>query len=318
MASNNGRKGFINENESYLNEGNTISFGQDTATMFYQEKPYFTGDKIKIIKAKDKRFNKKNVQFFISTMMKSFSSFSWGSSSFSVKIIKNQKITLPISKNRRIDFEFIENFVTKLEAERILEIKTYLLASGLNNYTLTNNEKQVLEEFENIKFKDFNVIDIFDVKNSRNILSRDIIADSGKIPYLCASSENNSVSSYISYDEKYLDKGNCVFIGGKTFVVTYQEQDFYSNDSHNLILSLKDEEKKSKLTQLFLSSCINKSLGHKYSWGNSISNRKIQKDIVSLPIIQNQQPNYELMETLISAIQKMVIKDVVLYVEEKI
>ena len=34
MGSNNGQKGFIYEDETYLNEGNTISFGQDTATMF--------------------------------------------------------------------------------------------------------------------------------------------------------------------------------------------------------------------------------------------------------------------------------------------
>lgn len=48
-ASNNGIKGFLKENEKYLNEGNTISFGQDTATMFYQKQPYFTGDKIKVL-----------------------------------------------------------------------------------------------------------------------------------------------------------------------------------------------------------------------------------------------------------------------------
>ena len=51
MGSNNGQRGFINEDEIYLNEGNTISFGQDTATMFYQEKPYFSGVKL-IIKVK--------------------------------------------------------------------------------------------------------------------------------------------------------------------------------------------------------------------------------------------------------------------------
>jgi hypothetical protein len=33
---------------------------------------------------------------------------------------------------------------------------------------------------------------------------------------------------------------------------------------------------------------------------------------------QNKQPNYAIMETLISAIQKLVIKDVVLYADRKI
>ncbi|MCC5428583.1 restriction endonuclease subunit S [Clostridium botulinum] len=191
------------------------------------------------------------------------------------------------------------------------------MVTGLKDYTLTAEEKQVLDDFENVKFEEFNVVDLFDVKNSRNILSKDIIENSGETPYLCASSENNAVSSYISYDKKYLDKGNCIFIGGKTFVVTYQEKDFYSNDSHNLILSLKNEEEKSKLNQLYLVTCINKSLGHKYSWGDSISNKKIQTDKVSLPA-KNQQPYYAIMETFISAIQKLVIKDVVLYANKKL
>lgn len=147
MGSNNGQKGYIVEDEKYLNDGNTISFGQDTATMFYQEKPYFTGDKIKILKAKDKRFSKKNAQFYISTMAKSFSTFSWGSSSFNVNIIKNQKITLPICKDGKIDFEFMENYIETIERERIAKLEAYLQATGLKDYNLTDEEKEVLKAF---------------------------------------------------------------------------------------------------------------------------------------------------------------------------
>jgi len=147
MGSDNGQKGFINEDEIYLNEGNTISFGQDTATMFYQETPYFTGDKIKILKSKYADFSKKNAQFFISTMIRSFSSFSWGGSSFSVKIIGNQLISLP-TKNKKIDFEFMENSIAKLEAKRIVNLEAYLEASGLKDYDLTDEEKLVLDAFE--------------------------------------------------------------------------------------------------------------------------------------------------------------------------
>ena len=235
---------------------------------------------------------------------------------FYAKDADTLNISLP-TNNGKIDFEFMESFIAELEAERIADLEAYLLATGLKDYTLTDEEQQVLDDFENEQFEEFNIVDLFEVKNSGSILSRDIIENSGKTPYLCASSENNAVSSYISYDDKYLDKGNCVFIGGKTFVVTYQEKDFYSNDSHNLVLYLKNEEKRTKLNQLYLATCINISLGYKYSWGDSISNRKIQKDKVSLPI-QNNQINYAIMETFISAIQKLVIKEVVLYADRKI
>ena len=77
------------------------------------------------------------------------------------------------------------------------------------------------------------------------------------------------------------------------------------------------EENRSQLNQLYLATCINKSLKHKYSWGDSISNRKIQTDKVSLPT-NDHQPNYPIMEIFISAIQKLVIKEVVLYADSKI
>lgn len=253
---------------------------------------------------------------------------------FYAKDTDELNISLP-TKNGKVDFEFMESFMAEIEKERIAKLEAYLLATGLSNYILTEEEKEVLEAFRNneslsagggelfenqvvtkINWQNFNIIDIFNVKNTRNILSRDIIENSGDVPYLCASAENNAVSSYISYNKTYLDKGNCVFIGGKTFVVSYQEKDFYSNDSHNLVLYLKEGEKRNRLSQLYLATCINKSLRHKYSWGDSISNRKIQTDEVLLPT-QNNQPNYELMKTFISAIQKLVIKDVVLYADRK-
>uniref|UniRef100_UPI00388F72DA restriction endonuclease subunit S n=1 Tax=Treponema sp. TaxID=166 RepID=UPI00388F72DA len=149
-----------------------------------------------------------------------------------------------------------------------------------------------------------------------NILSSEIVENSGEIPYLCASAENNGVSSYISFNEDLLEEGNCIFIGGKTFVVSYQKDDFFSNDSHNLALYLKDADV-TKANQLYLASCVTKSLSHKYSWGNSISNAKIKNDKIMLPV-KDGNPDYDSMETFISAVQKLVIKDVVQYADKKI
>ena len=114
-ALNNGIRGFINEDDEYLNEGNTIAFGQDTATMFYQEKRYFTGDKIKIIKSKNNKLNKINAHFFITMMTRSFSSFSWGGSSFNVNIIGNQTIQLPITDNNQPDYQLMDTLMSAIQ-----------------------------------------------------------------------------------------------------------------------------------------------------------------------------------------------------------
>lgn len=326
-SSGNGQKGFIDEDEIYLNDGNTISFGQDTATMYYQEVPYFTGDKIKILKSKLSRFGKTNAQFFLATMRNSFQNFTWGSSSFNVSIIANQKVQLPLKEKsldfsnpcdniKNIDFDFMESFIRELEEERIRELNAYLLATGLKDYALSSEEEKALEAFKTVQWGEFELPEIFDIKNTHNILSSEIVAESGTTPYLCASAENNGVSSYISYKNELLENGNCIFIGGKTFVVSYQKDNFYSNDSHNLALYLK-EQNVTKSNQLYLATCIHKSLSHKYSWGNSISGSKIKSDKFQLPT-KNNKPDYAIMETFIKAVEKLVIKDVVLYADNKI
>lgn len=291
---------------------------------FYRNYEFGAGDDTGVYWNSEKIYSETTMLFFTISIAKALA----GKFSFGNKLRSSQsldfKIQLPI-KDGNIDFEFMEDFIrsmerqsiTDLESEHKSELEAYLTATGLNDYTLTAAEQKALEDFENLNFEEHNVVDVFNVKNTKNILSRDITRNSGETAYLSASSENNAVSSYISYNENYLEEGNCIFIGGKTFVVTYQEKHFYSNDSHNLVLYLIDNEKRNKLTQLYLATCINVSLKHKYSWGNSISNRKIRNDKVSLPT-EDIHINYSVMKTFITAIQKLVINDVVLNANRKI
>ena len=146
------------------------------------------------------------------------------------------------------------------------------------------------------------VTDLFDVYNTHNILSCDVTGNSGTTPYLGAGDGNNSIISYISYNKVLIEEAPCIFIGGKTFVVTYQENDFFSNDSHNLVLYVKDARLQNKSCQLLLVSCIYKSLKNKYSWGNSISYKKIQDDKIVVPI-KNNTIDFEFMESFIEELE---------------
>ena len=68
---------YIDFDEKFLNPSNTISFGQDTVTMYYQPNAYFTGDKIQIFKL-NKKYGKltENIALYlISSMKKAFTNF---------------------------------------------------------------------------------------------------------------------------------------------------------------------------------------------------------------------------------------------------
>lgn len=317
---NNGIQGRIDVQKFKPNEPFTI-----TATVIgnykyvkFQTQSYYCSQNINKLSPnlKIKKWNKYIAYFFIAHIQRFVSIYDGQQGGYKLDDIKNHKIKIP-TKNNQPDYDFMQRFIEQLEQDYIQRLDGYLEVTGLKNTELTEAEQDVLVDFENWEWGEFKVIDIFNVKNTGNILSRDIVPNSGNTPYLCASAENNAVSSYISYNENYLDKGDCIFIGGKTFVVTYQEKDFFSNDSHNLTLALKDTQQKTKFNQFFLATCVNKSLGYKYSWGDSISNRKIQKDVMTLPTTANQ-PDYTKMELLISAIQKLAMANVVGYVSNKL
>lgn len=304
-----------NDNDIFSDSLTISTRGEYSGTVTYHKGKFLLANNILVMAMPDLTLNQK---LFIGSLIDNL--HYGGYDGYPRKeTLKNDTIQLP-TKNGKIDFEFMESFISELEEERISELSAYLTVSGLDNYELSSEEKEALNKLNLVQWEEKYVTGqegIFNVKNTKNILSSDIKPNSGTTPYLCASADNNSVASYIEYKEELKDKGNCIFIGGKTFVVSYQELDFFSNDSHNLALYLKDKNKANIINQLFMATCIRKGLSHKYSWGNSISNKKIQNDKVKLPT-KNGEVDFSYMNTLIKAVQKLVIKDVVLYADEKI
>ncbi len=282
---------------------------------FYRRKPWYAGQFVRKIVPKID-IPERAIQFFTTLLNKLKPKLLSVLVRHVDETFSESTIFLPAKEDDSIDFDFMESFIAELEAERLAELEAYLKVTGLDNCELTEAEEKALEEYSRFEWKDFDVLDIFDVKNTHNILSRDIIETNGSTPYLCASADNNSVDSYIDYDPAFLEKGHCIFIGGKTFTVTYQEKDFFSNDSHNLALYTKNIFA-NKAKQFCLATCLKKSLSSQYSWGNSISKAKIKNDKISLPV-KDGEPDYGWMDTFVSAIQKLVIKNVVLYADQKI
>lgn len=94
----------------------------------------------------------------------------------------------------------------------------------------------------------------------------------------------------------------------------YQKNDFIGY-SHIQNLTPKFESFTSNLAFMIISTCRLSTSG-KYNYGSKFNRTAMRNTFIQLPI-KNDQPDYAIMDTLISAIKKLVIKDVVLYTQAK-
>lgn len=134
-SSNNGIRGYITEDEKYLSPARSLSFGQDTATVFYQPNRYFTGDKIKVMVLRSRDLDEMSAQYLITAITKAFSTFTWGQNSFNEEIIKATRITLPVIESadadhdytaRDIDWNYMQDYIEELMRKQIAKLDAYL------------------------------------------------------------------------------------------------------------------------------------------------------------------------------------------------
>ena len=119
---NNGIRGYLSEGETSLNEGNTISFAQDTFVAFYQESPYYTGNKVKILSPKEDVSSDGLVLIFISgSINKSVATSSWGQGS-TISSISNTKLTLPVTDDGTPDYEFMRTYIRAIQKKSIANL----------------------------------------------------------------------------------------------------------------------------------------------------------------------------------------------------
>ena len=300
--------GLQESNEIY--KKNAITFGVNTKGFGYQTNDFYTIADVLFLKSAF--LNKKNANYFITSIKKQLPPDGWDKI-FGLSQMKDLFIQLP-TKNGKIDFDFMESFIVELEAERLAELEAYLVATELKDYTLTVEEQRILNDFENgkVEFGKFNYKSIFNkIVQGRRLKKDDQI--SGDIPFVMAGTTNTGVVNYISNPVASFSKNSItVDIFGNTF---YRSYDFGAGDDTGVYWN--DDKKYSKETMLFFTTSIEKSIWGKFSFGNKLRSSQSLNFNMRLPT-QNQEPNYQLMETLISAVQKLVIKDVVLYANEKI
>ncbi len=320
VARNVNKKWLIDNKEPPIN-GNCIVLGVTLPAVSYQGYEFGASQ---VITARAKWLNPRLGNFITSLVEKIMHQFSY-SHKPGIEIYKKIKIQLP-TKNGEIDFDFMENFIAELEAERLAELEAYLSATGLKDTRLTAKEQQALADFENLTFSEFNINNLFEKAKLKTLKKPfDKLKDTStaqtkafSLPLVNAKVGDNGIMFY-GRDEDFesTDMSIGVISNGAIATGTVYAQPQKTGVLWDAYLLKSKEKNMNREKLLFLTAALQKSIKLKFSWSYKAVWSKVKDETVQLPT-RNQQPDYEQMETFIRAVQKLVIKDVVAYTDKKI
>ena len=276
-----GIAGFYNIKPQYRNSITISCNGVGCGSTYYHDYEFaITGDAIVL---QDKISIPNGAKVFIATVYDKYfnSKYSYTDKCSAAKV-EAEMIALP-TKSDKPDWEYMESYMKNIMQESERDIKNLQNISVLKMGIQTE------------KWGSFKCSKLFTARNTGNILARDVENGSGKTPYVTASGINNGVFAYIDASKYDIIKGHCILIGGKTFTVTYQADNFVSNDSHNFVIRTL-EDNISDLSYKYLVTVIRSYLGQKYSWNDAVTKDKFLNENIPLPAKLNGQPDWEYME----------------------
>ncbi len=340
-ATNNGIKGFIIDDPTFTNEKNTLSFAQDTFTVFYQKQPYFTGNKVKVLKPKF-AFKSPKILHFISAILQFIlKPLTWGLGS-TTESIAEFKFSLPLKPTanaqtlKDIDFHFMEKFIAELEQCRLAELQAYLKATGLENTTLSSAEENALNVFNNsgggntpcgLTWQSFKLGDLFEKVSARFLGKGDkfkatskSITDTHNIPLVYCKKGNNGIMYWGKKGdfETYNNIISIIYNGVIATGLTYAHRDEVGILAESYFIKFKNGNP-NFLCNLFIKTAIEKVLYPKYSRDNLATwANKVENELIFLPTNQHGKIDFHFMRTFINALMKQTIQGVVQYSSAKI
>ncbi|MBR2918236.1 MAG: restriction endonuclease subunit S [Campylobacter sp.] len=314
QAINNGIAGFYNY---FTEQGNCLTIDSAVlGTCFWQNKNFSASDHVEILRPKNFTLNQKIALFFISLLNKNASilGYSYGMKRNQSRI-KNENILLPITHNGEIDFEFMESFIAELEAERVAELEAYLAAASLKDYELTADELSALSKFENYNWGEFRVGDLFEIKNTFSF-NKEKLTDGNEYDYVTRTSNNQGILQSTGFvNARNLNEAGIWSLGLLQMDFFYRQRQWYAGQFVRKIIP------KIKLTQnsiLFFTTLLNSQKNILLSVLVRDVDKTFKNLKIKLPVTANDEIDFEFMNNFINAIKKLVIKDVVLYADNKI
>ncbi|MBD5288701.1 hypothetical protein HDR70_00840 [bacterium] len=296
-AFNNGITNHIGNTENIHPGGTlTVAYNGSVGQTFYQEEPFWATDDVNVLYPKFDMT--KSIALFIAPLIRSVGRNYEYIDKWEINDMRISAIYLPVLADGTPDWKFMDSYMLYIENKiqnTVNQINTIL--GGVNCRNLNNH-----------MWQPFRIGDFLTAKNTGNILASDIEDGSGSTPFVTASGVNNGVAGYIDASMYEILKGNCILVGGKTFTLTYQKDDFVSNDSHNFTLRLCDGGVyDNEDVYLFLLTVIRSSLTRKYSWDDAVTSDKLLNETIVLPVTSNKIPDWRLMKSYVKTMRAKVI-----------
>lgn len=242
--------------------------------------------------------------------------------------IKAESIQLPVKPGTDevnyteddIDWRYMESYIHELEESYIHELDAYLKETGLDDYRLTDAEREVLER-EPV-FKEFEVGELFDINDTIKFNPRNNHLPAGDVPYITRTSKNNGqLDSYSDDSGQFTNKGNCITVGIEGAVAFYQPTDFIAGIN---VYTLRHECMAQRIG-LYLCSVLNMQ-SWKYGFVNGRTLGRIKAETIQLPVkpgtdelnYTEDDIDWDYMTSYARVMEKQVIADVVDYKNEVI
>ena len=302
-------------------DGNAIVLGVTLPAVSYQELEFGASQ---VITARRDDLNPMRGLYLVTAMRKALLPKYSYTNKPGIQKYKEDVIQLPVKPGTDevnyteddIDWRYMESYIHELEESYIHELDAYLKETGLDDYTLTDDERKVLER-EPV-FKEFEVGELFDVVGRGTRLTKqNRIA--GNVPLVTAGRENQGIAEYIQ-ENKQLFRGPVFTIDmfGNVFVRDY---DFYADD--NIIVFGKEGLSINQF--LYIASALDRLSGV-YGYGNQFRLNSIGKTFIQLPVKPGTDEvdyteadiDWDYIEAYVRVMEKQVIADVVDYKNEAI
>lgn len=221
--------------------------------------------------------------------------------------VENDKIILP-HKNGKIAFDYMEQWIAELEADRIAELEAYLMVTGLSNTTLSESENNALKYLnKGVNWKTLNLLKKFgNSTRGKRLKSADRIM--GSLPFVTAGEADTGISAYIGNDVEVFP-ANTITID---MFGSAKYRDYpYGADDH---VAVVHTEKMPKYATIFTTTAIHKaSHAGQFDYSRNFYAKDADALNIQLPHTPTGELDFDFMENLIRAIEKTVIKDVMAF-----